>query len=180
MKLLEKYIWCDGTLTKLDPEKLTAEEDPTRLGRGQDRIDILDLEKQEILGFGGAFTEASAVNYLKLSPEGKRRALDMLCGSEGLRYNFCRVCINSSDFSQEEFIYTEDGDFTLSTFSIDRDRRAVIPFIKDALAAAPGGITLFASPWSPPGYMKTSNSMKGGRLLPECYRLWAEYIIRLA
>ena len=56
MKLLEKYVWCDGTLTKLAPEKLTAEEDETRLGRGQDRIDILDLEKQEIFGFGGAFT----------------------------------------------------------------------------------------------------------------------------
>lgn len=178
MKLLEKYVWCDGTLTKLAPEKLTAEEDPTRLGRGQDRIDILDLEKQEIFGFGGAFTEASAVNYMKLSPDGKRRALEMLFGAEGLRYDFCRVCIHSSDFSEEEYIYTEEGDFTLSTFSIDRDRKAVIPFIKDALAAAPGGITLFASPWSPPGYMKTSNSMKGGRLLPECYRLWAEYILR--
>ena len=178
MTLLEKYIYADGDITKVAPERLTVEENPARLGRGRDRIDIINLEKQEIFGFGGAFTEASAVNYKKLDSEGRRRVIEDLFGDGGLRYNFCRVCINSSDFATGEYCYTKDGDADLSTFDISRDREAVIPFIRDALAAAPDGIFLFASPWSPPGYMKTSGSMIGGKLKPEFYRPWAEYFLK--
>ena len=178
MKILKKHVYADGVVTEHTPEPLFYEDNPTRLGRGSDRIDVIDLEKQTVFGFGGAFTEAAAINYVRLDPAERRRALDMLFGPDGLRYNFCRVCINSSDFAKEEFTYTDEGDFDLSTFSIDRDRQAVIPFIKDALAASAGGITLFASPWSPPGYMKTSGSMVGGRLKPECYRLWAKYFLK--
>ena len=178
MRLLEKYIYADGQITPMNPEELLKEEDPTRLGRGRDRIDVIDLEKQTVFGFGGAFTEASALNYMSLDAAGRRRVIDMLFGRDGLRYNYCRVCINSSDFAKDRYIYTEDGDCTLSSFSIERDKKAVIPFIKDALAACGGKMTLFASPWSPPGYMKTSGSMTGGRLKPECYRLWAEYILK--
>ena len=178
MKILEKLIWCDGDVTSTVPESLFSIGDPCRLGRGRDRIDIIDLPKQEIFGFGGAFTESSAVNYVKLDAAGRKKVCEDLFGEKGLRYNFCRVCINSSDFATGPYWYTRDADYGLSSFSIKRDKRAVIPFIKDALAASPDGIFLFASPWSPPAYMKTSGSMIGGSLKPECYRLWAEYFLR--
>jgi glucosylceramidase len=51
-----------------------------------------------------------------------------------------------------------------------------IPFIKKAIEAAGGKLTLFVSPWSPPGYMKDNNDMlHGGKLKPEYYQSWADY-----
>ena len=178
MKIIKKLMLNDGEIFDQPPEPLTAEEDIRRLGRGSDRIDIIDTEKQEILGFGGAFTQASGENYMKLSPEEKRRCLDLLFGDDGLRYRFCRVCIGSPDFSSEPYCYIEDGDTDLHSFDIERDRRDVIPFIRDALEYTGGGIFLFASPWTPPAHLKSSGSLTGGRLLREYYPLWADYFVR--
>jgi len=59
---------------------------------------------------------------------------------------------------------------------VDHDRQYRIPFIKQVMAATGGRLTLFASPWSPPAFMKTNNNMlHGGKLRPEFYQSWASY-----
>lgn len=136
-----------------------------------------DVVYQSILGFGGAFTEASAYNYSLMDDETKKAFIKAYFDKkDGLGYNFGRTHINSCDFALDIYTYVEEGDKTLDTFNIERDKKYIIPFLKDALEYAQEEIVLFASPWSPPSYMKDNNSMiKGGKLLDEYKKLWALY-----
>ena len=95
---------------------------------------------------------------------------------DGNGYRLARTSIHSCDFSSRSHTYVEEGDKSLSTFSIKKDLNYRTPFIKRALTEANGKITLMASPWSAPAYMKSNNNMLyGGKLLPEYYELWALY-----
>ncbi len=135
-----------------------------------------DVCYQSVLGFGGAFTEASAYNYSLMDEENKRKFIELYFDkSKGNAYNFGRACIQSSDFSLDTYTYVEEGDKTLETFSIERDKKYIIPLIRDAVAYCQEELVLFASPWSPPAYMKDNGSMVGGELLPEYKKLWAMY-----
>ena len=134
-----------------------------------------EFQYQTILGFGAAFTEAAAVNYSLLSPALQQELTELYFGKSGIGFNFCRTHINSSDYGIDEYTYVEDGDVDLTTFSIDRERRDILPMIKAALNVNPD-LWLFASPWSPPAWMKDNKIMiQGGRLLPEYYQTWAKY-----
>ena len=134
-----------------------------------------EFQYQRILGFGAAFTETSAYNFSLLSPVEQQKLAEAYFGKTGLGYNFCRTHINACDFSIDEYVYVEDGDVDLKTFNIDRDRKYIIPMIKAALKVNPD-LWLFASPWSPPAWMKSNKSVRrGGRLLDEYYPTWAKY-----
>ena len=137
------------------------------------------MEKQEFIGFGGSFTDSSGYNYALMTAEDKKKTLELLFGETGLKYRFCRLCIGSSDFATEEYCYVKEGDERLESFSIDRDKKYVIPFIKDAMAYAKYPITFIASPWSPPAFMKTNACrFEGGKLKKEYYEVYAEYLIK--
>ena len=137
-----------------------------------------EFQYQTILGFGAAFTESSAYNFSLLSPDLQQQVTELYFGKSGIGFNFCRTHINSSDYSLEDYVYVEDGDVDLKTFSIDRERKEIVPMIKMALKVNPD-IWLFASPWSPPAWMKDNKSViQGGRLLPEYYQTWATYFSR--
>ncbi len=142
---------------------------------------VLDETKtyQEMIGFGGAFTESSAYNLIRISKEQREAAIKMYFDPvEGLGYNIGRVSIHGCDFSLNSYTYIEEGDKELKTFDISRDEKWVIPLIKDAEKYA-GPIQLLASPWSPPAFMKTNNSMiQGGKLLPEYMDAWAKYYVK--
>lgn len=177
MKFLSRTLFEGGSLLRLPPDAGDVANDT-----GKDRVNIYPVEKQEILGFGGAFTESSAYIYAQLDAAGKAAAMERLFGKSGLRYNFCRICIGSSDFSLDQYDYLAPGATNLESFSIERDRRYVIPMIHDAQAAAKAAgeeIVFFASPWSPPAFMKdTGSRVKGGRLLPEYREMYAEYFVK--
>ena len=110
----------------------------------------------------------------------KKRFLELYFSREkGIGYNFGRSHINSCDFSLDIYSNVEEGDMTLDTFNLNREKKYIIPFIKDALAYCDQEIVLFASPWSPPAYMKDNGSVvKGGSLLEECKALWANYYVK--
>ncbi len=132
---------------------------------------------QTVLGFGGSFTESSAYNYSRLSDEQKKAFLEAYFDPQkGIAYNFGRTHINSCDFSLGIYTYVQDGDKTLESFDISRDKQYIIPFIKDAMKYCGKELILFASPWSPPAYMKDNNSpIRGGKLLDEYKQTWAHY-----
>lgn len=135
---------------------------------------------QTILGLGGALTDASAETYARL-PADKRRELlrAYFDPQEGIGYTLARTNIHSCDFSSGSYTYVDEGDRELKTFSVAPDERHRIPFIKEAIAAAGGRLTLYASPWSPPGWMKSNGSMlQGGTLRPEFAAAWAEYFVK--
>lgn len=143
---------------------------------------ILDANKrfQSIEGFGGALTDAAAETFYKLPKEKQEEILTAYFDKKiGIGYSLCRTHINSCDFSSESYAYSEvDGDVDLAHFSIAHDMDFKIPLIKAALKTA-GNLKMFASPWSPPAWMKTNNNMlQGGKLKPEFDQAWANYFAK--
>lgn len=135
---------------------------------------------QTILGFGGAFTESATHTLSKMSEATQKAVLNAYFDPrEGLGYTLGRVHINSCDFSLSNYTYVDDHDETLDSFSIDREFTTVIPTILRAEAIAQRKFSFLASPWSPPGYMKTTGQMNhGGKLKKEYHSLWATYFIK--
>ena len=137
-----------------------------------------EFQYQKIIGFGAAFTESTAVNFSLLNATQQNEIIELFFGKNGIGLNLCRTHINACDYSVDEYVYVEDGDVELKTFNIDRDRKDIIPMVKAALKANPD-LLLFASPWSPPAWMKDNKRViQGGRLLPEYYQTWATYFAR--
>ncbi|HHV50393.1 MAG TPA: glucosylceramidase [Clostridiales bacterium] len=135
---------------------------------------------QEILGFGGAITEACAATLNKMPESVRQEIIQLYFGKEGNQYNICRTHINSCDFALSNYCYIEDGDTSLETFSIERDKKTILPYIKTAKDVSGGRLIVMASPWSPPGFMKTTGTMNhGGQLLPQYYQLWADYLVKV-
>ncbi len=136
---------------------------------------------QTIEGFGGAFTEAAAVTWQALPAEARAQFLvDCFDPVRGHGYTLGRVHMNSCDFALGNYAHVEQpGDFALEGFSIERDRRSLLPFIREALRVAGRPIKLLVSPWSPPAWMKTNGEMNhGGQLRPECRAAWARCFVR--
>ena len=136
------------------------------------------IEKQTLMGFGGAFTEAAAYNYSMLDAESKKAFLDAYYDkTAGAGYVLGRVHMGSCDFALE--LYSETSRADLSDFNIEQDKKYVIPMIKDALAYLGDDLFLFAAPWSPPAFMKDSDSLiGGGKLKKEFYATYAEYFAK--
>ncbi|MFV8837367.1 glycoside hydrolase family 30 protein [Salinimicrobium soli] len=132
---------------------------------------------QTFMGIGGAISDASAEVFDRLPKENQEKLLEAYYDPEkGIGYSLARTPIHSTDFSVESYTYIEEGDKDLKTFSIAHDKQFRIPLIKKATRAAGGELLLYVSPWSPPAFMKSNNSMlKGGKLLPEFYQSWANY-----
>ena len=132
---------------------------------------------QTFLGIGGAITDASAETFAKVPQDKQQEILNAYFDvQKGIGYSLARTNIHSCDFSSGSYTYINEGDKELQSFSVEHDRQFRIPFIKRAIAAAGGNLTLFASPWSPPAFMKDNNDMQhGGKLKPEFYQAWANY-----
>jgi glucosylceramidase len=132
---------------------------------------------QTITGIGGALTDASAEVFGSLSEKKQQELLTAYFdGEKGIGYSLTRTNIQSCDFSSASYSYVADLDQELKTFNISHDKTWRIPFIKKAFAAAKNKMVLYASPWSPPAWMKTNNDMlHGGKLKPEYYTAWANF-----
>ena len=179
------FAQTDGKRVKVftsseNSQEMLAEQQDIILGQDFETENLLiniypEFQYQKVLGFGAAFTETSAVNFSLLSPDLQQKLIELYFGKSGINLNFCRTHINSADYAVSEYTYVEDGDADLKTFSIDRERKNILPMIKEACKVNPD-LWLFASPWSPPAWMKDNKSMiHGGRLLPEYYKTWAKY-----
>ena len=136
---------------------------------------------QTVEGFGGAFTEAAAVTWQKLGAARQHEVLQACFDPlHGHGYTLCRVHMNSCDFALGNYAHADTpGDLALDSFSIERDRLALLPFIQAAQCVAQQPLKLLVSPWSPPAWMKTNGTMNGGgRLRPECRAAWAMCFVR--
>lgn len=135
---------------------------------------------QTYLGIGGAITDASAEVFAKLPANKQKEFLAAYYSkTNGIGYSVIRTTIHSSDFSSGSYTYVAEGDTALKTFDISHDKQYKIPLIKAATKAADRKINLYASPWSPPAFMKTNNNMlQGGKLKPEFYNAWSNYYVK--
>ena len=135
---------------------------------------------QTFVGIGAALTDAAAETFYKLNKDQQEIFLDSYFSKDkGIGYTLVRTIIHSCDFSTESYTYIEEGDESLESFSIERDLKHRIPFTKRVLDVAIKDIVVYASPWSPPAFMKTNNNMlQGGKLKKEYYPAWANYFAK--
>jgi glucosylceramidase len=117
-----------------------------------------DRVRQKVDGFGGCFNELGW-EALKSLPENKKDEIfrDLFDKEKGCRFNICRIPIGANDYAVDWYSHNETvDDFEMKNFSIERDKQRLIPYIKAALNIN-GGISIWASPWCPPSWMKTNN-----------------------
>jgi glucosylceramidase len=171
-----------------DGSKSLSADKPLHFGKVRKTKDPtieVDLSNtyQSILGLGASLEHSTCENLSKLSEEKRAEVIEKLVSPEtGIGMNLMRVCIGTSDFVGEPYYSYDDlpegeTDPELAKFSIEKDRAYVLPAIKIALKKNPN-LLIFASPWSPPAWMKTSGKLGTGRLRPECYPVFARYLLK--
>lgn len=121
--------------------------------------------KQTIRGFGGCFNELGAIALETLNEADRKSVNDALFSESGCNFNFCRLSIGANDFAESWYSYDEvEGDYALEHFSIDRDKKHIIPWIREAQSRQPE-LSFMASPWSPPTWMKYPKAYNFGTLV---------------
>ncbi len=174
--------------TARDSGKRFAEQEKNLTDQRGDVLLTVDIQKkyQQILGFGGAFTDTAAAALAHMGQEQQQAAMQAYFDREnGLAYNMGRIPIGGCDFSSVPYSHAEiPGDISLTHYSVEQDKKGIIPLIRYAkmlMSESVSGeeLLLYALPWSPPGWMKTNGEMNwGGRLLPQYYPVMASYLVR--
>jgi glucosylceramidase len=119
-------------------------------------LELTGERQQLIEGFGGCFNELGWIALSGTSSSSRENVLDQLFAQngDGLRFEVGRIPIGATDYSTDWYSCNEhEGDYAMDHFSIDRDKKELLPFIQAALTRLPD-MTMFASPWSPPTWMK--------------------------
>lgn len=132
----------------------------------------------DFTGFGVAITGSSCYLLNEMEKSHRTEFLKSIYSPSGLNLSVGRISIGASDYSAELYSYDDvPFDTELKHFSIERDEKYIIPMIKEILAIKPD-LYIFASPWSPPGWMKTGGSMCGGYMRREFVECYAEYVVK--
>jgi len=174
-------------LTNPDQSALLAKQpEPTVSPAASASASILvdpSIRYQEMVGFGAAITDASAhLIQSSLNEEQRASFLAELFGpSPGLNMSFTRLVFGASDFSSTHYSYNDmpagETDPQLSRFSISVAKEELLPTVREALEINPA-LTIMASPWSAPGWMKTTDSLVTGSLRDDSYTTFASYLRR--
>lgn len=174
-------------ITKSDQSMLLYKLPSFLIGKDKEhstkQIKILSNQTFQIMdGFGAAMTESSAYLLASMSDEKRQKTLNELFSkTDGIGIDFIRIPMGASDFSLDNFSYNDipagETDLSLFNFSLERDERYVIPILKEILKINPD-IKFMGTPWSAPAWMKDSQSMNGGSLLPQYYQSYANYFLK--
>ena len=143
-------------------------------------IRLTGTKKQEILGFGGCFNELGWDALQIISEKDRNAFLDELFLAEGCNFNYGRVPIGANDFSLEWYSCDEiSDDYELEHFNIERDKKYTIPYIREAQKRQKD-LAVFASPWSPPIWMKTKKAYNYGtiRMEEKVLKAYAKYFVK--
>lgn len=136
-------------------------------------IDIGGETGKPVFGWGCCISEICAKAILTLPQDKKEYVFDNLFGTEGCALNYCRLSIGANDFAESWYSYNEtEGDYGMENFSVERDRKYIIPAVKEAQKRQ-ADIEFFASPWSPPTWMKFPKVYNYGRLVQTAENLKA-------
>jgi glucosylceramidase len=135
-----------------------------------------DQRQQPVLGFGAAFTDAACYMFNQLAPNTRAEFFHELFSPTEMGLSVGRVSIGSSDYSMSVYSYDEGmADPELKRFSIDHDSAYILPMLTEARKVNPE-LFLLASPWSPPGWMKSSGTMLGGAIWRRHFAAYATYL----
>ena len=129
-------------------------------------------------GLGVSIPESSCYLLARLPAERRAEILRAIWTADGAGLSVARLQIGSSDYSMHAYTYDDvAGDTELGHFSIDPDRQHILPVVKEIQKISPD-VTFFASPWSPPAWMKDNGNIAGGRMLDACFGTYANYLVK--
>jgi len=176
----KKYTDVSVIQTTKNGDKLFQKEDKYLSSNKKPEFPIISIDPekkyQKIIGFGGAFTEASAHVLQKLSPQKREEVLRAYFSQDGAAYSLTRTHMGSCDFSLSSYAYADkSGGKELANFSIKEDMDDLVPLIKDAMQVNGANFKIVSSAWTAPPWMKDNQDWFGGSLLPEYYDTWALY-----
>lgn len=144
-------------LTSTEKEVWITQDDivPAKSSGSADIVIDSSRVKQTMEGFGSCFNELGWTSLNQLNPEDRESVMkELFAPGFGASFNICRMPVGANDFSLNWYSYDEtDGDFEMKNFSVSNDKQTLIPFIKNAQKYSPV-IKIWASPWSPPSWMK--------------------------
>jgi glucosylceramidase len=135
---------------------------------------------QTIDGFGGCFNELGWEALQAIPAERCEAALKELFAAEGANFTLGRAPIGANDFSLGWYSLNETpGDYEMKHFSIERNRQALLPYIKAAMKYQPR-LGIWASPWCPPSWLTTNGRYRNGRMKGDAQTLdaYALYLAR--
>ncbi|XP_025947319.1 glucosylceramidase-like isoform X3 [Apteryx rowi] len=140
---------------------------------------------QHVKGFGGSLSDAAALNILGLSRPAQDRLLRSYFSEAGIEYNLVRLPMGCSDFSERPYSYADiPHDYELRHFKLaEEDTRMKIPILHRALAMSKRPLSLYASPWTAPAWMKSNGDIRGkgslkGQAGDKYHRAWASYFVK--
>ena len=164
-------VWISSTETeKWSDNNKTTNEKGSELVFGE-------AVGKPMFGWGCCVSEICAKAIFSLSEEKQNEIFDALFGKDGCGFEYCRLSIGANDFAESWYSYNEtEGDYEMNDFSIERDRKYIIPAVRMAQKRSPE-LKFFASPWSPPTWMKFPKAYNNGRLVqtPENLKAYAVY-----
>ena len=145
-------------------------------------VEALDVdsakEKHEFLALGASLTDASAWVLANMPSDKRESLLRQLFTPEGCNLGAIRLNMGASDYSTGLYSYDDTpGDVEMKDFSLARDDEFLVPMAKAVKALRPD-VFVFAAPWSPPGWMKTSGMMISGNLKDEFMPALANYFVK--
>lgn len=120
-------------------------------------ITIFTDEKLQVIdGLGGSFNELGWTAITSLPADKSKEVFNALFSTEGCNFSMCRLPLGASDYALSYYSCNDVAeDFVMRDFNIVRDQYILIPYIKEALKVRPD-LKLWASPWSPPAWMKVN------------------------
>ena len=136
---------------------------------------------QSMAGFGASMTDSSAYVLSQLPSRQRTKIMRELFSDAGIGLSMLRNPMGASDFARSIYSYDDQPagrtDPRLREFSITHDKAYIIPRIAEAKRLNPELVTM-ATPWSPPGWMKSSDSMVQGTLKERYYAAYAQYFTK--
>jgi beta-glucosidase len=174
-------------LTTGDQSNLLTSQPASAIRRGDRSLPTITVDPtrryQPIEGFGASLTASSAY-VISRSPKRDAMMQDVFGRDTGIGLNYLRQPMGASDFVPGPF-YTYDDmpagqtDYGLARFSLDPDRAEILPLLVQARQLNPE-LKVMAAPWSPPAWMKTGESLIGGRLIDDdrVYQTYANYFVK--
>jgi glucosylceramidase len=177
-----------SVLSTMDQTSLmTAQPDITftTTTAGSNKIVVDEAQQYQTMdGFGAAFTDSAAYLLEKVAPSATLTSTlnDLFTrDGNGIGLSFMRNPMGASDIARSVYSFDDltgtQTDPTLANFSVSHDESYIIPLVQQAKTLNPQ-MKIMANPWSPPGWMKTTNSMIGGTLLPTMYTPFAQYFVK--
>lgn len=165
---MKQFVTCEDSFWQ---------ERDLRVAATGEALEISEALDKPLYGFGCCLSEICIQAIRTLDETKQKEIFRELFSEEGCGFSFCRLSIGANDFAESWYSYNEtDGDYAMEHFSIDRDRKFILPAVKQAMEYSPR-LRFFASPWSPPTWMKFPKVCNHGRIVEteENLRAYALY-----